>query len=211
MQGLFITVEGIDGVGKSTHVKFIEEYLQEKGFKTITTREPGGTDLGEQFRALLLSNKSQMHRITELLLMFASRQELIANVIAPNLNNGVCVISDRFIDASVAYQGIGRKIGIEKLNNIIALLEPQLVPDLTLLFDAPVDLTFSRVGKHVEKDRIEQEDKNFFIEVQQAYYSIAKKDEQRVKIIKTDQPKDQTRLTIIKYLDNLIAAKKANS
>ncbi|MCX8514696.1 MAG: dTMP kinase [Burkholderiales bacterium] len=211
MQGLFISVEGIDGVGKSTHVKFIETYMQEQGFKTITTREPGGTELGEKFRALLLSNKSHMHRITELLLMFASRQELIANVIEPNLKQGVCVISDRYIDASIAYQGLGRKIGVDKLNSIISLLEPLLIPDLTLLFDAPVDLTFSRVGRHSEKDRIEQEDKSFFLDVQQAYYTIAKNEEHRVKIIRTDQHKEQTRMIIKKHLDNLIATKKVNS
>ena len=119
MRGLFISVEGIDGAGKSTHVDFISRYLKDKGYEVVTTREPGGTVLGEKIRDLLLHNDEEIHRITELLLMFASRQQLIAELIEPNLAKGVCVIADRFIDASIAYQAYGRGIGREKLDKII--------------------------------------------------------------------------------------------
>jgi dTMP kinase len=114
--GLFISVEGIDGAGKTTHVELIKGHLEQRGYEVIITREPGGTMLGEDLRNILLHSRHNMHYITELLLMFASRQELIHNVIMPNLNQGICIISDRFIHASIAYQGYGRGIDIKKID-----------------------------------------------------------------------------------------------
>ena len=202
--GLFISVEGIDGAGKSTHVKFIQEHLESHGHKVIVTREPGGTELGERIRDLLL-NSSDMHEITELLLMFASRQELIDKVISPNLEQGVTVIADRFIDASTAYQGFGRGIGVDKINMLIKLLEPSLTTNLTFLFDAPLDLACARVEKNQNKDRIEQEEEEFFSKVLNGYYAVAKAEPSRVKIICTDREKAMTRAEIAKHLDELIS------
>ena len=204
MRGLFISVEGIDGAGKSTHVDFISSYLKDKGYEVVTTREPGGTELGEKIRNLLLHSDGEVHRITELLLMFASRQQLIAQLIEPNLAKGVCVIADRFIDASIAYQAYGRGIGREKLNKIISLLEPNYTTDLTFLFDLPLDLAVARLNKSRQKDRIEQETSDFFANVQNAYHMIAKDEPDRVKVITTNQVKEKTRMLIASYLDQLI-------
>src|SRR3990167_9734602 len=110
--GLLISVEGIDGAGKSTQVNFIQSYLELMGYQVITAREPGGTEIGEKIRSILLHDHDKMQAVTELLLLFASRQELISNVIVPNLANGVCILLDRFIDSSIAYQGGGRKMDI---------------------------------------------------------------------------------------------------
>jgi dTMP kinase len=209
MRGFFISVEGIDGAGKSTHVDFISRYLKDKGYEVVTTREPGGTVLGEKIRDLLLHNGQEIHRITELLLMFASRQQLIAELIEPNLAKGVCVIADRFIDASIAYQAYGRGIGREKLDKIISLLEPNYTTDLTFLFDLPLDLAFTRLNKSRQKDRIEQENSSFFANVQSAYQMIAKNEPDRVKVITTNQLKEKTRILLASYLDQLIKKRTA--
>ncbi len=198
-KGLFISVEGIDGAGKSSHVEFIQECLKERGFQTIITREPGGTELGERIRDLILHEN--MHRFTELLLLFASRQELIANVIIPNLEKGVYVIADRFVEASIAYQGAGRGLGVNKVIQLANMLEPNITTDLTFIFDAPLDVAMARVSKSRNKDRIESEARVFFQTVQNAYHDIAKSQPERVIIINTDQEKIKTRETILKSLD----------
>lgn len=202
-RGLFISVEGIDGAGKSTHVGFIRQYLESKGKQVVVTREPGGTELGEQIRSLLLHSHN-MHHNTELLLMFASRQELIDKVINPNLQQGSCVVADRFIDASLAYQGAGRDLGSSKVRQIINLLEPVLSPDLTFLFDAPLSLAAARVARNKNKDRIEQETEGFFIKVQNAYLDIAKAEPERMKVVSTNQSQEQTRTQIVEHLDSLL-------
>ena len=204
MRGLFVSVEGIDGAGKSTHVAFISSYLKDKGYEVVVTREPGGTILGEKIRELLLRSDEEINRITELLLMFASRQQLISQVIEPNLSKGVCVVADRFIDASIAYQAYGRDIGREKLDKIISLLEPSYTTDLTFLFDVPLDLAFARLDKSRQKDRIEQETSDFFATVQKAYQMIAKNEPDRVKVITTAQAKEKTQMLLASYLDQLI-------
>jgi dTMP kinase len=204
MRGLFISVEGIDGAGKSTHVAFIREYLEDKGFQVVVTREPGGTKLGEKIRDILLHSDSDIHPITELCLLFASRQELISQVIEPNLANGICVIADRFIDASIAYQAYGRNIGRDKLDKIVSLLEPSLITDLTFLFDVPLDMAFNRVSKNKQKDRIEQENSDFFATVQNAYRMIADNEPERVKVITTNQVIEKTQILLASYLSQLI-------
>ena len=201
-RGLFISVEGIDGAGKSTHVEFIKNYLIQAGKEVVTTREPGGTAVGEKIREILLHKN--MHVITELLLMFASRQELIKDVIAPNLSAGKCVITDRFIDASIAYQGAGRGIGVSKVKEMAKLMEPHLTTDLTILFDVPLEVAMARLNKHNNKDRIESEDYAFFERVRGAYYRLAQEDPVRVKIIRTDRSIADTREMVIKCLDNLL-------
>jgi dTMP kinase len=201
-KSFFISVEGIDGAGKSTHISFIQNFIETKGFKVITTREPGGTKVGELIRNILLTADS-MSNITELLLMFASRQELVSQVIAPTLANGICVISDRYIDASIAYQGFGRDIGFDKLNKIISLLDPMLQTDLTILFDASIDTCQTRLNKSRSKDRIEQEQIDFFAKIRNGYLYLANKEPNRIKVVSTEQDKLATEQQICYHLENL--------
>lgn len=201
---MFISVEGIDGAGKSTHLSFIADYLRKCGKEVVVTREPGGTINGERIRELLLHKHDGMHRVTELLLMFASRQELIHNLILPNLDKGVWVISDRFIDASVAYQGVGRAIGVDVVNQVANILEPKIKTDLTLLFDISLEVAVGRITNSRDKDRIESAPKEFFANVQNAYHDILKNEPDRVKLITTDQSINKTQQTIMNHLNNLI-------
>ncbi len=203
-KGVFISVEGIDGAGKSTHIPFMIDYLTKNDIKVVTQREPGGTPIGESLRQILLHAKN-LHEITELLLMFASRQELIHNFIVPNLSQGTWVITDRFIDASVAYQGCGRGIGIDKIYTLKSLLVPQINTDTTFLFDTDLDIAIARLKKHNRVyDRIESEEQDFFKNVQLAYYDILKNEPQRVKLIKTNRDIASTQNEIITYLNILI-------
>lgn len=202
-RGLFLSVEGIDGAGKSTHVDYIKEYLENNGLKVIVTREPGGTEVGEKIRELLLNSK-QLHHNTELLLYFASRQEIIKQVIIPNLEAGVCVLADRFVDASIAYQGGGRGLGEEKVKAVYALLEPNLTTDITFLFDAPLDVAMERLKQGRSLDRIEQESQEFFARVQNTYHKIAAEEPQRVKIISTNQSIKATQDELFVYLEQLL-------
>ncbi len=204
---MFLSVEGIDGAGKSTHVEFIRDYLQAHGIEVVITREPGGTVIGEKIRELLL-NSEHMHHNTELLLYFASRQEIIRQVIVPNLDAGRWVLADRFVDASIAYQGGGRQLGITKVKQIYAMLEPMLITDMTFLFDAPLELAMERLNRG-EKDRIEQEGLEFFARVQNAYYQLEHEQPQRIKRIITNQAMSITRETLQFYLDQLLAKYQA--
>ncbi len=204
LHGKFISVEGIDGAGKSTHVEFIRDYLQDQGHKVIITREPGGTTTGENIRQLLLTGET-IHHTTELLLYFASRQELIHQVIVPNLELGNWVIADRFVDASIAYQGAGRQLGINTVQQAYALLSPQLQTNLTFLFDVPLSLALERLSRGRKLDRIEQEPQEFFARVQQAYHQLAAANPQRIKTINTNQPMAHTRSIIMHLLDELVA------
>lgn len=203
-RGFFISVEGVDGSGKSTHLAFMQDCLERNGYKVVITREPGGTVIGEKIRDLLLHTSVEIDGLTELYLLFASRQELIKKFILPTLEKGVCVLIDRFTDSSIAYQGYGRGIGVGKVEQIIALLEPCLKPDLTLLFDVDLDTAAKRLAKNNKNDRMEKESREFFQIVQNGYHTIAKNEPERIKIINTLQPKDQTRIEIKNYLDKLL-------
>jgi dTMP kinase len=202
-RGIFLSVEGIDGAGKSTHVEFIRDYLHSKGLEVVITREPGGTIIGEKIRELLL-NSEHMHHNTELLLYFASRQEIIRQVIVPNLEAGRCVLADRFVDASIAYQGGGRMLGVAKVKQIYAMLEPTLTTDLTLLFDVPLSLAMERLNRGRELDRIELESQEFFARVQNTYYQLEAEEPERIKRIMTNQPLQVTRNDILAQLDKLL-------
>lgn len=206
-RGLFISVEGIDGAGKSTHVEFIREYLQNKGLEVIVTREPGGTVVGEKIRELLLTSE-HMHHNTELLLYFASRQEIIRQVIVPNLEAGVCVIADRFVDASIAYQGGGRELGVDKIKLVYGLLEPTLTTDITFLFDVPLSLAMDRLSRGRELDRIELESREFFARVQNTYHQLAADEPQRIKKIMTNHPIAHTREQLVRHLEHLLAKER---
>jgi dTMP kinase len=185
-KGKFITLEGIDGAGKSTHLAWLENALRTAGIDTLTTREPGGTPLGETLRGILLS--TPMHPDTETLLMFASRCEHVAQVIAPALSRGQWVISDRFSDASFAYQGGGRGQGDARLAEIEGWTLGEFQPDLTLLFDVPLEVSRDRLSASRELDRFEQEQQDFFARVREAYLRRAQRYPQRLRVIDSTRP-----------------------
>lgn len=206
MNSKFITIEGIEGAGKSTQLSFIQRYLTEQG-KTLTiTREPGGTNLGEQIRTLLLTpTKEGMASDTELLLMFAARAEHVAQVIKPALERGDWVLSDRFTDATFAYQGGGRGINQQRIAEIADWTLNGLQPDLTLLFDLTVELGQQRVLSRNEGiDRFEQEKIEFFQRIRDCYLERAKQDPSRIKIIDASQSIIYIESQIAKILDEMI-------
>lgn len=184
-KGLFITLEGIEGAGKSTHMDYIAGLLQTSGRKVLCTREPGGTHLGNELRNILLFRKSghQISEQTELLLMFAARQQHLDEVIRPALHAGKIVLCDRFTDSTYAYQGGGRKIKSRVIQQLEKVVHPDLKPDLTLLFDLPVRLGLERANMRSEKDSFELEEKAFFERVRKTYLNIAKSEPRRVKVI----------------------------
>ncbi|MBI5751419.1 MAG: dTMP kinase [Hydrogenophilales bacterium] len=179
--GKFITLEGIDGAGKSTHLSFIAERLRAMGRQVVVTREPGGTPLGEMLRDLVLSQK--MHVETETLIMFASRREHIDKVIVPALEKGIWVLSDRFTDATFAYQGGGRGIAPDRLQALENWVQSGLQPDITLLFDVPLEISRERLSNNMSLDRFEQEKQDFFARVRAAYLDRAAAHPQRIRVI----------------------------
>ena len=204
MSGLFITIEGIECVGKSTNAKFISDLLNKKNIKTHVTREPGGTALGEKIRKILLFEQDDsISPLGELLLLFAAREKHISEVIKPNLEQGKWVISDRFTDASFAYQGFGRGLGFDQVNQLKQIILNDFDPDLTFLLDAPIDVIKNR-RKLNPNDRFESEDRLFFERVRQGYLQLASVFEDRVRIIDATQPIEQVQSEIQSYLLNFI-------
>jgi dTMP kinase len=189
MTGRFITLEGGEGVGKSTNLEFIRGHLEAAGKPVVVTREPGGTALGEQIRAMLLGHRQDgMSADGELLLMFAARAEHLARVIRPALAEGKWVLCDRFTDATYAYQGAGRGIASERIAVLESWVQGALRPDLTLLLDAPVAIGMARAGKReVKADRFEREELAFFERVRQSYLDQAKRFPERYRIIDAAQ------------------------
>jgi dTMP kinase len=181
MTGKFITLEGVDGAGKSTHIPFIAEVLRASGKEVLLTREPGGTPLGEKLRELLLHEP--MHAETELLLMFAARREHLAQVIRPALERGAYVLSDRFTDASFAYQCGGRGVPVGKVEQLEQWVQGDFQPDLTLLFDLPVAVSTQRLANARNPDRFEQEGADFFDRIRNAYLARARQFPQRFRVI----------------------------
>jgi dTMP kinase len=185
--GKFITLEGIDGAGKSSHLEFIAESIRRRGVEVTTTREPGGTPLGETLRTLVLNEK--MHPDTETLLMFASRREQLAQVIEPALARGAWVICDRFTDSTFAYQCGGRGLSVERTRAIEQWVHGHLQPDLTFLFDAPIEVARERLEKNTaEPDKFEREQSEFFARVRAAYLDRAKQFSDRIKVVNSAQP-----------------------
>ncbi|RWA46968.1 thymidylate kinase [Cupriavidus sp. UYMSc13B] len=183
MRGKFITFEGIDGAGKSTHIDWVADRLRARSdiAGVVTTREPGGTSLGEDLRQILLHRK--MHLETEALLMFAARREHIAEVIAPALERGKWVISDRFTDATFAYQGGGRGLATERLEVLEDWVQGDLQPDLTLLFDVPLETASERLAGARAPDRFESESRAFFQRTRDEYLRRAAQSPQRFRVI----------------------------
>ncbi len=204
VKGKFITFEGIDGAGKSTHISFVADYLKAREKIVITTREPGGTELGEKLRDLLLHEK--MHLETEALLMFAARREHLAQVIEPALARGDWVISDRFTDASFAYQGGGRQLNVTKLETLERWVHPHLQPDLTLLFDVPLDVAKARLDATRTPDKFEQEKSVFFAATRTEYVRRAKQFPARFRVIDGTQSILQVQNELHKLLDEFIVS-----
>lgn len=185
MRGKFITLEGVDGAGKSTHIPFLIAALEEQGHEVVSTREPGGTKLGENLRELLLHHA--MHAETETLLMFAARHEHITQVIEPALQRGAFVLSDRFTDATFAYQYGGRGVPAEKIELLEKWVQGELQPDLTILFDIPVEISTRRLANARSPDKFERENADFFSRIRAAYLERAAKYPNRFRIINADR------------------------
>lgn len=186
MRGKFITLEGMDGAGKSTHIPEIVAALEARGIEVVSTREPGGTKLGEGLRELLLHQN--MHPETETLMMFAARREHIAQIIEPALARGAYVLSDRFTDATFAYQCGGRGVDADKIRALEQWVQGELQPDLTLLFDVPVEVSIQRLANARSPDKFERESIEFFSRIRAAYLLRAQQNPQRFRVINADRP-----------------------
>lgn len=209
-RGKFITVEGIEGAGKSSSLAYIRELLDSADRKHVFTREPGGTELGEAVRRLLLDHKhSGMGNDAELLLIFGARAEHIERVINPALEAGTWVLCDRFTDASYAYQGGGRGIDRARIGSLEQWVQGDLRPDLTLLLDLPVETGLARAGNRSEPDRFEVEHRSFFEGVRKAYLEIAEREPERVKVIDASLSIDQVRDRIAAVLGRYLSAVKS--
>ena len=205
MKPLFITVEGIEGAGKSSNIAFAESLLRSHGCDVFLTREPGGTPLGEELRELLLGHKHDgMNDLTELLLMFAARAEHLHRKILPALEEGKWVICDRFTDATYAYQGGGRQLDTSAIATLENLVQGSRRPDLTLLLDLPVETGLARAARRSEPDRFERQKLEFFERVRQAYLEIARQQPARVKVVdaslELDRVQEQISAILTPYL-----------
>lgn len=202
--GRFITVEGIDGAGKSSHIEWLREYLSDLGHSVIVTREPGGTPLGESLRTLLLNEP--MSPETEMMLMFAARAEHLATVIRPALSRGAWVISDRFSDATYAYQVGGRGVPARKFAALEAWVQEGLQPDRTILFDVSVATAQARLHDTRVLDRFEREAADFHQRVRNAYHARAAAHPQRIRLVASDVPMPEVREQILAALNDLLLA-----
>jgi dTMP kinase len=204
VSGAFITIEGTEGVGKSTSIRFIRDFLQQQGYAVVVTREPGGTQLGERIREAILSAPAgSLSATTEVLLMYAARAHHIERVIRPALAAGKWVVCDRFVDATLAYQGAGRNADPELLQDLSKAVLQNLQPDLTLLLDAPLDIGFSRI-RHREMDHFEQEGREFFERVRAEYHAIATREPERVQVIDAAQTEEDVQLSLRVALQRFI-------
>jgi dTMP kinase len=203
MHGKFITLEGIDGAGKSTHLAWLADFFQKRGVNVRITREPGGTALGEKLRGLLLDKNQAMHLETEALLMFAARREHIDKVIAPALAAGEYVVCDRFTDATFAYQGSGRGADWSRLGILEQWVQDNLQPDLTLLFDVAPEIGRERAGSIKQPDRFEQEQNDFFQRVREGYLRRAEEDAARIHVIDAGKSIEEVRRKLVEIVEPL--------
>ncbi|WP_285962194.1 dTMP kinase [Pseudomonas tohonis] len=205
MSGLFITLEGPEGAGKSTNRDFLAERLRGHGIDVLLTREPGGTPLAERIRELLLAPSDEAMAVdTELLLMFAARAQHISGVIRPALARGQVVLCDRFTDATYAYQGGGRGLPVERIALLEDFVQGELRPDLTLVFDLPVDVGLSRAAARGRLDRFEQEDRSFFEAVRQTYLQRAAAAPERYRVLDAAAPLADVQQTLEALLPELL-------
>lgn len=205
MTGRFITFEGIEGAGKSTQLAFAAEWLERAGKEVIITREPGGTELAERIRDCLLAKTDEpMADMTELLLMFAARAQHLSAKVLPALNKGVWVLCDRFTDATYAYQGGGRGLDVSTIAVLENLVQKELRPHATLLFDLTVEQGMQRAGKRAELDRIEQETTDFFERVRQCYLERAKQYPQQFYVLDASACETDVRHQVVAVLSQLL-------
>ncbi len=201
MTGKFITLGGMDGAGKSTHIPSIIEALQARGHEVVSTREPGGTALGERLREILLHEP--MHAETETLLMFAARREHIARVIAPALARGAYVLSDRFTDATYAYQCGAKGVTASKIHLLELWVQATLQPDITLLFDVPVEVSLQRLASARTPDKFERENADFFTCIRKAYLYRAQQDPTRFRVIDANMPVEEVNQSVANIIATL--------
>ncbi|TNE75669.1 MAG: dTMP kinase [Gammaproteobacteria bacterium] len=204
-QAKFITIEGGEGVGKTTNIDFVRHWLQEQGIDYVATREPGGTPLAEEVRSLLVTPRDEpVDENTELLLMFAARAQHLSQVIRPALDSGKWVLCDRFTDATYAYQGGGRGVLMEKIAGLESLVQGCLRPDLTLLLDIPVEVGMARANGRSAPDRFEQEKLSFFNAVRNCYLARAAAEPDRFRVIDASQPLSQVQRDIASALRDFV-------
>ena len=202
MEAKFITLEGIEGSGKTSSIKSINALLEQKKIDYINTREPGGSSIGEELREILLDPNTDISSEVELLLMLADRKDHVEKTILPNLLNNIWVISDRFMDSSIAYQGGGRQLNLNMIDSLAIYLDlPQ--PDLTLLFDLPVEVSLERTKKRGELDRFEKEEIEFHKRIREAYLELAKDHPDRIKVIDGSQDLEKVQAKVVRAIKKL--------
>lgn len=196
MNAQFITLDGIDGAGKSTNLAVMQAWFDERGLPVVFTREPGGTAMGEALRDLLLNPQTQVSLRAETLLMFAARQQHLENVILPALQKGIHVVSDRFTNATFAYQGGGRGVPLQDIEVLENWVQGSLRPDLTVLLDVPLEVSMERISQTREKDRFEQEQADFFVRVREVYLNRAAAAPNRYAVIDGNREREQVKQNI---------------
>ena len=202
MEAKFITLEGIEGSGKTSSIKSINALLEQKKIDYINTREPGESSIGEELREILLDPNTDISSEVELLLMLADRKDHVEKTILPNLLNNTWVISDRFMDSSIAYQGGGRQLNLNMIASLAIYLDlPQ--PDLTLLFDLPVEVSLERTKKRGELDRFEKEEIEFHKRIREAYLELAKDHPDRIKVIDGSQDLEKVQAKVVRTVKKL--------
>ena len=204
-KGKFISIEGIEGVGKSCNAKIIEKCLKQAEIKVTMTREPGGTPVAEKIRTILKdSNTEKITEMSELLMMFSSRSQNVRNVIAPSLTSGNWVICDRFTDSTRAYQGGGRGIPIDTINKLASMVHKDINPDFIFLFDAPIDVCINRIRKRGKLDRFESENFEFFNKVRNAYLGLAASKPDKFILIDTNKSFSEVKNDVEKEIKKII-------
>jgi dTMP kinase len=204
MRGKFITLEGIDGAGKSTHLTWLAGWLRERGITVKTTREPGGTELGERLRRLLLDRAQQLHPDTEALLMFAARREHLERVIVPALTAGTWVLCDRFTDATFAYQAAGSGVAWERVETLELWVQRGFQPDLTFCFDVPPETGRRRSARIKQPDRFEQEAGEFHRRVREGYLRRAREHPERIRVIDASTPVPEVQKELQKLASTIL-------
>ena len=199
---LFITFEGADGCGKTTQIELLNKYLQENGFKTLVTREPGAKGLGAKLREILLNYNGEVSPNCESFLFLADRAQHVDCVIKPALNDGVIVLCDRHTDSTVAYQGYGRQLDIEQIKKLNEIAVNGLKPDMTIVFDIDIETSMQRVGK--TKDRMESAGMDFFNRVRNGYLAIAKEEPNRVKVINSADTIEEIHNQVVKLVEKAV-------
>ncbi len=200
-RGLFITFEGADGCGKTTQIELLNKYLKEKGRRTLLTREPGAKGLGVKLREILLNYDGEVSPQCESFLFLADRAQHVDCIIKPALKEGIVILCDRHTDSTVAYQGYGRGLDLDRINMLNDIATGGLKPDLTIVFDVDVETSMTRVGK--EKDRMESSGVDFFNKVREGYLEIAKKEPNRVKVIDSSDTIENIHKKVVELVEKL--------